>query len=96
MWQKSRIAAAHERFTCVHQVAPMCTPSNTCFRGPTGVHIANGISIGSAVFAGLVMVADTPTYHATPSLSNNIIIIIIIISTIRWSDISLVALRLRR
>ena len=30
-----------------------CTPSNTCFPGPTRVHILNGISIGSAVFAEL-------------------------------------------
>jgi len=31
----------------------MCKPSNTYVLGPTRVHIPNGISIGSAVFAGL-------------------------------------------
>ena len=44
------IAATHGRFHGVHQVALVCTPSNTCFLGPTGVQIPNGISIGSAVF----------------------------------------------
>jgi len=41
------------RFNHVRHVAPMCTPSNTCFLRSTGVHIVNGISIGSAVFAQL-------------------------------------------
>jgi len=27
--QKGRIVAAHERFNCICQVAPMCTPSNS-------------------------------------------------------------------
>jgi len=31
----------------------MCTPSTTCFLGPTGIHILNGISIGSAVVVQL-------------------------------------------
>jgi len=38
-------------------------PSNTWFLGPTGVHFPNGISIGSAVFAGLTIVTDRPTDH---------------------------------
>jgi len=33
-------------------------PSNTWFSGTTRVHNLNGISIGSAVFAGLTSVTD--------------------------------------
>jgi len=33
-------------------------PSNTRFLGPTIVYNSNGISIGSAVFAGLTIVTD--------------------------------------
>jgi len=40
-------------------------PSNTWFPGPTRVLNPNGISIGSAVFAGLTSVTDRPTDHAT-------------------------------
>jgi len=47
IWQKGRIAATHWRFNRIRQVAPMCT----CFLGPIWVHVPNGISIGSAVFA---------------------------------------------
>jgi len=36
-------------------------PSNTWFLGPTRVHNPNGISIGSAVFAGLTSVTDRQT-----------------------------------
>ena len=44
------------------------TPSNTWFSGPTRVLNLNGISIGSAVFAGLTSVtADRPRY----SVGNN-------------------------
>jgi len=41
------------------------TLSNTGFPGPTRVLNPNGISIGSAVFAGLTSVTDRPTDHAT-------------------------------
>jgi len=37
------------------------TPSNTWFFGPTRVHIPNGISMGSAVLAGLTVATDRPT-----------------------------------
>ena len=40
-------------------------PSNTWFLGPTRVHNPNGISIGSAVFAGLTSVTDRPTDRQT-------------------------------
>jgi len=52
------------------------TPINTWFIGPTQVHNPNGISIGSAVFAGLAILTDRqrqtdrPTEnHATPSVT---------------------------
>jgi len=49
---------------------PLCMwwsgPSfNTCFLGPTWVHILNGISISSAVFAGLMIATDQPTDSQT-------------------------------
>ena len=48
-------------------------PSNTWFLGPTRVQNPNGISIGSAVFAGLTSVrdrqTDRPTDHATRSVT---------------------------
>jgi len=45
----------------------MLTPSNTWFLGPTQVLNPNGISIGSAIFAGLRLatVADRLADHAT-------------------------------
>ena len=33
--KKSHIAAAPGRFIRIRQLAPMCTPSNTCFPGST-------------------------------------------------------------
>jgi len=51
------------------------TPSNTWFRGPTRVHNPNGISIGSAGFAGLTIVTDRqtdrPTNRPRYSVCNN-------------------------
>jgi len=44
-------------------------PSNTWFLGPTRVLNPNGISIGSATFAGLIGVTDRPTDHATQSVT---------------------------
>ena len=44
------------------------TPSNTWFPGPTRVLNPNGISIGSAVFAGLTSVTDRPTDRQTTLL----------------------------
>jgi len=61
----NRITAAHGRFSRIRQVAPMSTPSHTCFLVPAGVHIPNGISIGSADFAGLTIVTGRETNHAT-------------------------------
>jgi len=66
--QKDHIADAHGRFNRIRQVMPMCTPSNTCFLGPTGVHTPNGISIGSDVFAGLTIVTDRLTDRQTTLL----------------------------
>ena len=42
-----------------------CDPTKTCFSVSIRVHIPNGISIGSAVFAGFVVVTDRQTDHAT-------------------------------
>jgi len=44
-------------------------PSNTWFLVRTRVHNPNGISIGSAVFAGLTSVTDRQTDHATRSVT---------------------------
>jgi len=49
-------------FTRWCQCAP---PSNTCFLEPTQVHIPNGISVGSATFAGLIIVTHRPTDQPT-------------------------------
>jgi len=40
-------------------------PSNTWFPGPTRVLNPNGISIGSAIFAGLTSVTDRQTQRQT-------------------------------
>jgi len=45
------------------------TLSNTWFIEPTRAHNPNGISIGSAVFAGLTSVTDRQTDHATRSVT---------------------------
>jgi len=45
------------------------SPSNTWFIGPTQILNPNGISIGSAVLAGLTSVTDRPTDHATLSVT---------------------------
>jgi len=55
---KGGIAAAFGWFSCIHQVVPVCTPSNTWFLGPTSLIVRNGISISSSVFAQLM--ADSP------------------------------------
>ena len=52
----------HGRFSGIRQVAPVCTPPNTCFLGPTGVHNPNGILISSAIFAQLM--AECIVRHA--------------------------------
>jgi len=58
---KGGIAAAFGWFSCIHQVVPVCTPSNTCLLGHTQIHVAKGISIGLAVFAGVTSVRDWQT-----------------------------------
>jgi len=58
-------------------------PSNTWSLGPTQVINPNGISIGSAVFAGLTSVTDRQTDHATRSLT---IDRIYVRSTAMWSN----------
>ena len=48
---EKKAASPYGRFSRIRQVASMCSPSSTCFLGLTQVHIANSISIPSAVFA---------------------------------------------
>jgi len=42
------------------------TPSNTCFLGPIQIHIPNGISIGSAIFAQLTAESHYTLQWAAP------------------------------
>jgi len=66
IFQKDCIAAALGRFSLIHQVASVCTHRiYACFLRPTRVHNPNRISIGSAVFSGLTIVADRPTDRQT-------------------------------
>ena len=67
---KSHIVAAYgQYYPSPLKIAPSNggsgTPSNTWFLAHTQVHNPNGISIGSAVFAGLTIVTDRLTDHAT-------------------------------
>jgi len=56
-----------------HSRVGIWIPSNARFLGPARVNSLNGISIGSAVLAGLTVVmygqTDRPTDHATPSVA---------------------------
>ena len=60
-------------FTMGHPFSPQNCPfpwgsgpqSNTWFPGPTRVVNLNGISVGSAVYAGLTSVTDRPTWSVT-------------------------------
>jgi len=70
---KKAASPLHGRFNRIRLVAPMCTPSNTYFLGPTRVHrpILNGIFIDSAVFAGLTIVTDSQTDRPRYSVCND-------------------------
>jgi len=46
-------------------------PTNTWFLGPTQVHVANGISIGSSVFAGLKVATNRHTHTDRPRYSRS-------------------------
>jgi len=61
------IPAAREWFSGLHQVAPVCTPPNTCFLGPTRVQIPNSMSICSAIFAQLTTEGPYTLQRAAPS-----------------------------
>jgi len=65
-----RIAAAHERFDVIRQVAIVCSSLNTCFLGPTRVHNPNGIWSVQPILQGSLLrqtdrQTDRPTDHAT-------------------------------
>ena len=55
------------RFNGICWVATVCTPPNTCFLGPIGVQIPNGITIGSAIFAKLMAESCYTLQWAVPS-----------------------------
>jgi len=61
----------HRRRTWMVQYSPGGTNVHTRFLGLTPVHNPGGISIGSAVFAGLTIVADRQTDRPryTPSVT---------------------------
>ena len=73
----SRSCTAHGRQSLYFTKMPIPTggsgpPSNTLFPGPTRVHNAHGISIGSAICAGLTMTdrqAGRQTDHITRSVT---------------------------
>jgi len=69
IWQQGWIATAHGRFSHVHQVAPMCTSSNTCVFGQTWIHIPKSYPQVQLFFAQLM--ADSPhtLQWAAPFLS---------------------------
>ena len=84
--QKGRIAAAHGRFSDIRPVAPVCIPPNTWFLVPTRLLNPNGISIGSAVVAGLTTVADRQTDRQTDRTTWSVTIgRIYIYSTVMWA-----------
>ena len=67
IWQEAA-SPPHMHGSIVFVRWRQCAPSsNTCFLGPTPVHIANGISIGSAVSARLTVVADRQTDRPGPT-----------------------------
>jgi len=52
--QKGRIVAAHERYNSIRQVAPVCTPPNTCSLGHRSPQPKRHLDrFGSAIFAQL-------------------------------------------
>ena len=78
---KGRIAAELRRYSLYYTMGHLFSPqncpflwgeiwnsSNTWFLGPTRVHNPMGISIGSAVIAGLTMVTDRATDRQTTLL----------------------------
>ena len=68
---QEHVDVAHRQFSRICQVAPMCTPSNTWFRGLTRLSISNGMSISSVILQGSrSWQTDQPTDHATPVCNN--------------------------
>jgi len=63
IWRKAASPPNTEGSVVFVRWSQCAPPSNrpTCFLGLTRVHIRNDISIGSAVFAELTIVADRPT-----------------------------------
>jgi len=57
----------HRSISRIHQVAPMCTPSDTdtWFPGPMKVCSTKQHLDGSAIFTGLMVMTNTHTHHRT-------------------------------
>jgi len=68
-WSVSLQWAAPSPFKIASSHGRCGAPSNTWFPGATWVLRPNGISIDSAVFAGLTTVTDKPTDHTTWSVT---------------------------
>jgi len=56
---------------CLFSLGDSNPPPNTRFLGPTRVHIPDGISIGSAVLARLMIVTHRHTDTQTRNIDNN-------------------------
>jgi len=73
-WSKSFGKRPHRRKGVPQKTASSLgrsePPTNTWFLGPTEVHIPNGISIGSDVFAGLMAVSNRQTDRPRYTCSN--------------------------
>jgi len=77
-WERC-LAACWKILTSSLKSAPshrgIWTPSHTWFLGLTWAHIPNSILIGSAIFAGFMVVTeqqtDRLTYHATPPVATD-------------------------
>jgi len=68
IWQQAASPPHMDDSTAFARLRQSAPP---CFLGPTRVQIPNGISIGSAVFAGLTAVTDRPTDRLHYSICNN-------------------------
>ena len=61
MLATARIAAEHELFERIRQVAQMCTATKSWYLGPMQVNVPKGSCIGSAVFTWLSSMTTTQT-----------------------------------
>jgi len=78
------IATAHERFSGIHQVAPVCTPPNNAFLGPpeSKSQTASG-SVQPFLQGSLLSQTDRPSDHTTRSVMTDRIFVG---STAKWPN----------